>query len=180
MTSANFKKGVFLNTKISLSTLLSQLCGVSENMVVVPKEYKDLFYKVSYKNNLLSDEAVVRKSILDSVLTYLKLNHSTKNRNSEVYVLKLQANAKLEVSKEEFSSESQEDKVLVFSNMPLKRVVEKLSTEMNNIFLNETQFNDNTDILLNTTSLETVEKSLKSCNILLEKGMKELAFHVFE
>jgi thiol-disulfide isomerase/thioredoxin len=180
MTSANFKKGVFLNTKISLSTLLSQLCGVSENMVVVPKEYKDLFYKVSYKNNLLSDEAVVRKSILDSVLTYLKLSHSTKNRNSEVYVLKLQANTKLEVSKEEFSSESQEDKVLVFSNMPLKRVVEKLSTEMNNIFLNETQFNDNTDILLNTTSLETVEKSLKSYNILLEKGMKELAFHVFE
>jgi thiol-disulfide isomerase/thioredoxin len=180
MTSANFAKGVFLNTKISLSTLLSQLCGVSENMVVVPKEYKDLFYKVSYKNNLLSDEAVVRKSILDSVLTYLKLNHSTKNRNSEVYVLKLQANAKLEVSKEEFSSESQEDKVLVFSNMPLKRVVERLGSEMNLVFLNETQFNDNTDILLNTTSIETIEKSLKSYNILLEKGTKELTFHVFE
>jgi thiol-disulfide isomerase/thioredoxin len=180
MTSANFKKGVFLNTKISLSTLLSQLCGVSENMVVVPKEYKDFFYKVSYKNNFLSDEAVVRKSILDSVLTYLRLSHSTKNRNVEVYALKLQANAKLEVSKEEFSSESQEDKVLVFSNMPLKRVVERLGSEMNLVFLNETQFNENTDILLNTTSIETIEKSLKSYNILLEKVKKELTFHVFE
>jgi thiol-disulfide isomerase/thioredoxin len=180
MISANFAKGVFLNTKTSLSALLSQLCGVSENMIVVPKEYKDLFYKVSYKNNLLSDEAVVRKSILDSVLTFLKLNHSTKNKNVEVYALKLQPNAKLEVSKEEFSSESQEDKVLVFSNMPLKRVVEKLSAEMNIVFFNETQFNDNTDILLNTTSIETIEKSLKSYGILLEKGMKELVFHAFE
>lgn len=180
MTSANFKKGVFLNTKISLSALLSQLCGVSENMISVPKEYKDVNYKVSYKNSLLSDETTVRKAILDSVLTYLKLNHSTKNKNVEVYALKLQANTKLEVSKEEFSSESQEDKVLVFSNMPLKRVAERLSTEMNTVILNETQFDDNTDILLNTTSIETVEKSLKSYNILLEKGMKELTFHAFE
>jgi thiol-disulfide isomerase/thioredoxin len=179
---AAFDKGIYLNTKISLEALLSQLSDIPEYQISIPKEYQGVFYKIKYKNPLMKEAKITKQAILDSVMQQLNLIKAAKSQETGTHILKINDKSKLELSSpdEYLSSESDTDDGVLFTNMSMKSVVDRLTKSLKVVFIDETQLVEKADFLIKLNSMEDVKNSLNSYGISITTQSRMVQKTVFE
>jgi thiol-disulfide isomerase/thioredoxin len=192
MNIAMFDKGKYKNTNTTLSALLATLLDMPEYTIKTPASFKGKKYQITYKDTLQTDAKKVKSLILDSILTQLKLTHTPKMSDEWIYGLQIVDTVKMDIVKEVdfskkdvditllISSESDTDDGVVFRNQSLAHISKSLSKRMNAVVENKSDFKRSVDLIVKTTSIEELEKSLNGYGIMLSKYTKNMQVQVFD
>lgn len=174
--------GKYLDVNNSLTSILSELCGVPKTQISVPDSIKNNVYCLFYKNNQMIESDAFLLDIKLNLLKALNLKEKIVRQTTDIYQLTLSDKNKLDISKEqnEQTHSGSNNTHLTFSNIELESAIKIISEFHNIIIVDNTNLSAKYNFLFQKGSLEDLVKDFESYGLLLKKAKKKMTFYQFE
>ncbi len=155
---------------------LSDFYDIPVSHISIPEGFDDMRFNICFMNKKAENKQTAIQEIEMRMMDMYGLELNKRLEEQQGYSLRLLDEEKLEKSDAEFSSTSDAESKIIFTNTELTEMLKTLSVRMEIPFTDQIGLTGKFNFIIDTQSIEKLEESLSSYGLALEAQNMEVLY----
>lgn len=148
---------------------LSDFYDIPVSHISIPEGFDDMRFNICFMNKKAENKETAIQEIEMRMLDMYGLELNKRLEEQQGYSLELLDEKKLEKSDAEFSSTSDAESKIIFTNTNIQEVLKNLSVRMDIPFMDATELSGNYNFILDTQNIQKLKESLEGYGLTIKQ-----------